>query len=51
MTEIKEEYYEKPIVVNKFNFSCDDEDTSIPEPLPRGNFAMLISGKPGIHLN
>ena len=47
MTEIKEEYYEKPIVVNKFNFSCDDEDTSIPEPLPRGNFALLISGKPG----
>ena len=47
MTTIKEEELEKPIIVNKFNFSCDDEDKTIPEPLPRKSFSMLIVGKPG----
>ena len=48
MTSIKEEEYEKKINISKFDFSCDDEDTSIPEPLPRKSFSMLIIGKPGM---
>lgn len=47
MTTIKEEEFEKPIVISKFNFSCDDEDLTIPEPLPRKSFGLLIIGKPG----
>lgn len=47
MTTIKEIEYEKPIVISKHNFSCDDEDKTIPEPLPRKSFSMLIIGKPG----
>ena len=47
MTSIKEEQFEKPIVISKFNFSCDDEDETIPEPLPKKSFSLLISGKPG----
>jgi hypothetical protein len=48
MTTIKEEEFEKPINISKFNFSCDDEDMTIPEPLPRKSFSMLIIGKPGM---
>lgn len=48
MTTIKEEEFEKPINISKFNFSCDDEDMTIPEPLPRKSFSMLIVGKPGM---
>tara|TARA_R110002126_G_scaffold121486_1_gene263068 strand:+ start:858 stop:1619 length:762 start_codon:yes stop_codon:yes gene_type:complete len=47
MTSISEEEFEKPIIISKFNFSCDDEDLTIPEPLPRKSFSMLIIGKPG----
>lgn len=47
MTNISEEEYEKKIIVNKFDFSCDEDDMSIPEPLPRKSFSMLIIGKPG----
>ena len=47
MTNIKEEEYEKAINITKFNFTCDDLDETIPEPLPRGSFSMLITGKPG----
>ena len=47
MTSITEIISENPIIVNKFKFTCDDEDTTIPKPLPRqGGFAMLIVGKP-----
>jgi|TARA_R100000479_G_scaffold167193_1_gene107505 hypothetical protein len=46
-TKIKETEPEKPIVVNKFNFTCDDADSTIPKPLPQqGGFAWLIVGKP-----
>jgi len=45
-TRIKEIEYETPINITKYNFSCDDEDKSIPEPLPRKSFSMLICGKP-----
>tara|TARA_Y100000996_G_scaffold378733_1_gene331592 strand:+ start:248 stop:1075 length:828 start_codon:yes stop_codon:yes gene_type:complete len=46
-TKIKEIEPDKPIVVNKFSFTCDDADTTIPKPLPQqGGFAMLIVGKP-----
>jgi len=48
MTEIKEQEYDKKIVVSATKFSCDDIDTSIPKPLPqKGGFAMLIVGRPG----
>ena len=46
MTTIKEEAFDKPINISKFNFSCDDEDDTIPEPLPRKSFALLITGRP-----
>ena len=46
-TRIQELEPEVPIIVNKFKFTCDDEDQTIPKPLPRaGGFAMLIIGKP-----
>ena len=46
-TKIKEIETEKPIIVNKFNFTCDTTDTTIPYPLPQqGGFAWLIVGKP-----
>ena len=48
MTTIKEEEYEKPIVITPHKFSCDTEDTSIPKPLPRKSFSMLVIGKPGM---
>ena len=48
MTTISEEESERPINISKFNFSCDDEDLTIPEPLPRKSFSMLIVGKPGM---
>jgi len=48
MTQIKEEEYDKKIVVSATKFSCDDVDVSIPAPLPqKGGFAMLIVGRPG----
>ena len=48
MTEIKEQEYDKKIVVSATKFSCDDVDDSIPKPLPqKGGFAMLIVGRPG----
>ena len=47
MTSITEIQAEKPININKFAFTCDDADDSIPKPLPQqGGFAMLIMGKP-----
>tara|TARA_R100000654_G_scaffold59894_2_gene86655 strand:- start:1489 stop:2280 length:792 start_codon:yes stop_codon:yes gene_type:complete len=47
MTSITEIVGETPINIGKFKFTCDDEDCSIPKPLPRqGGFAMLIVGKP-----
>ena len=46
-TRIKEIEPDEKIVVNKFKFTCDDVDGSIPKPLPQqGGFAMLIVGKP-----
>ena len=48
MTSISEEEYDKKIKISKFDFSCDEEDSSIPEPLPRKSFSMLIVGKPGM---
>lgn len=46
-TRIKEIEPEVPIVVNKFKFTCDDADITIPKPLPQmGGFAMMIVGKP-----
>ena len=48
MTTIKEIDYETPINITKHNFSCDDEDKTIPAPLPRKSFSMLIIGKPGM---
>ena len=48
-TTIKENEYEKKINISKFDFSCDDVDTSIPKPLPqKGGFAIIIIGKPGM---
>tara|TARA_R100001015_G_C4622102_1_gene179470 strand:+ start:253 stop:1035 length:783 start_codon:yes stop_codon:yes gene_type:complete len=46
-TTIKEIEPDKPIVVNKFQFTCDGFDETIPKPLPQqGGFAWLIVGKP-----
>ena len=46
-TNITETEPEKPFIVNKFNFTCDDADSTIPKPLPQqGGFAWLIVGKP-----
>ena len=44
ITEIEPE---KKIVISRFDFTCDDLDISIPEPLPQGNFFMILSGKSG----
>jgi len=45
ITEIEPE---KPIVVSKFEMSCDQCDKSIPKPLPQIlNFFMVIVGRPG----
>jgi len=45
---IRETEPENKIVLSKFNFSCDDIDTSIPAPLPQMlNFFLLINGRPG----
>lgn len=45
---IQEIQADKKIKISKFDFSCDDIDDSIPEPLPRSlNFFWLVSGKPG----
>ena len=46
-TRITEIEPEEKIIVNKFNFTCDGFDETIPKPLPQqGGFAMLIVGKP-----
>lgn len=46
-TKIKEIKPERPIIVNKFKFSVDGYDDTIPKPLPQqGGFAWLIVGKP-----
>ena len=46
-TRITEIEPEEKIIVNKFNFTCDGYDDTIPKPLPQqGGFAMLIVGKP-----
>ncbi len=34
-TRIKEIEPEVPIIVNKFKFTCDDADPTIPKPLPQ----------------
>lgn len=45
---IQEEPLEKKICIRKFKFSCDDEDPSIPEPLPKSlNHFLLLCGRPG----
>tara|TARA_R110001606_G_scaffold158887_2_gene302764 strand:- start:1069 stop:1821 length:753 start_codon:yes stop_codon:yes gene_type:complete len=45
---IQEIEADKRIKLSKFNFSCDDIDETIPEPLPRIlNFFWLINGRPG----
>ena len=36
------------INISKYNFSCDDEDPTIPDPLPKKSFSMLITGRPGM---
>ena len=46
MTSIKEEE-NNDINISKFNFSCDDEDLTIPDPLPKKSFSLLITGRPG----
>ena len=43
MTTISEEESERPINISKFNFSCDDEDLTIPEPLPRKSITDQIA--------
>ena len=46
--KITEKLPEKKICLKKFDFSCDDKDLSIPEPLPQTqNWFMIICGKPG----
>ena len=46
-TRITEIEPDEKIVVNKFAFTCDGFDETIPKPLPRqGGFAMLVVGKP-----
>lgn len=47
MTTITEFEYDKPINITKAEFSCDDEDESIPLPLPRKSFSMIVVGAPG----
>ena len=45
---IKEYLPDKRVKIKKFDFSCDEPDKSIPEPLPNVlNFFMLICGRPG----
>ncbi len=46
MTTIQEEENDN-INISKYNFSCDDEDPTIPYPLPKKSFSMLITGRPG----
>ena len=47
MTTITEEE-NNDINISKYNFSCDDEDPTIPDPLPKKSFSMLITGRPGM---
>ena len=44
---INEEISPHNCKVSKFNMNCDNDDASIPEPLPKGHFAMSIIGKSG----
>lgn len=44
---IQEIQADSKVKISKFDFSCDDMDMSIPEPLPRKSFYWIISGKPG----
>jgi uncharacterized protein YaaR (DUF327 family) len=45
--DIKEEKNPNDIHIQKFKFSCDDIDPSIPKPLPQSlNFFMGLIGKP-----
>ena len=45
---IRETEPERKIVLSKFDFSCDEKDTTIPKPLPQMlNFFLLICGRPG----
>tara|TARA_R110000751_G_scaffold283108_1_gene386425 strand:- start:165 stop:929 length:765 start_codon:yes stop_codon:yes gene_type:complete len=44
---IREITPDKPIILSKIDFTCDDLDDSIPEPLPQKNFFMIISGRAG----
>lgn len=48
MTTIKEIEYDKQIHITPVKFSCDDIDETIPKPLPRQSFSMLIIGRPGM---
>tara|TARA_R110002020_G_scaffold152312_2_gene330120 strand:- start:391 stop:1137 length:747 start_codon:yes stop_codon:yes gene_type:complete len=46
--KIKEIENDTNIVISKFQFSCDDEDETIPDPLPkRLNFCFGINGRAG----
>ena len=48
MTSIEEKEYDKKIIISGTKFSCDDEDDTIPAPLPKkGGFAFIIVGRPG----
>ena len=42
-----EEEENNEINISKYNFSCDDEDDTIPDPLPKKSFSLLITGRPG----
>ena len=45
---IQEHACESKICLSKFQFNCDEVDSSVPKPLPQNlNHFMLIVGKPG----
>ena len=45
---IQEHACESKICLSKFQFNCDEGDSSVPKPLPQNlNHFMLIVGKPG----
>ena len=44
---IREKECDKKLALKKFEFSVDEADKTIPEPLPRKSFFMLIAGRPG----
>ena len=47
MLRIEEEIKPNGCAIAKFNMNCDNDDTTIPDPLPKGHFAMSIVGKSG----